>query len=230
MANILITGSNRGLGLELARTFAIEGWRVFACCRTPERAAELKALVQEGVDIDIRRLDMTRPEQIKALSQALRDVPLDILLNCAGIFGPRPTELDASDVEGWLTTYHTNSLAPLQMALAFLPQLTSAPKPILASISSTLGSISMNKTGGDYAYRASKAALNMVNKGLSVDLAALGIICVVLHPGWMHTRMGGPQAPLSPRESAAGLKKVLLGLKASDNGRFINYLGESRPW
>ncbi len=230
MSNILITGSNRGLGLELVRAFAAAGWQVYACCRRPAEARELHNLAAKHPGIRIHPLDVTDSAQIAALSRELESVPLDILLNCAGIFGPRPTRLEASDVEGWLATFHTNSLAPLQMALAFSRQLAQAPKPVLASISSTLGSIAMNQSGGDYAYRASKAALNMINKGLSVDLAPLGIICVVLHPGWLRTRMGGPDATLSPRQSAAGLLKVLLDLESSDNGRFINYLGEDRPW
>lgn len=230
MATILITGSNRGIGLELVRSFAEKNWQVLACCRQPREAEELQVLKEKNSRVQLYRLDVSETEQIEQLAADIADVPIDILLNNAGVFGPRPAALEVTDVAGWLSTYRINTVAPLQMALAFNANLVQCPKPIIASISSAMGSISENTGGGDYAYRASKAALNMVNKGLSIDLAEQGITCVVLHPGWVHTRMGGPQAPLSPAESAAGLTEVLLNLTPDDNGKFFDYTGREHSW
>lgn len=230
MSTLLITGSNRGIGLELARAFAMKGWRVLACCRHPREAKELQQLKDEYTELSLHRLDVADSEQIRQLAAELQEVPIDILLNNAGVFGPRPSNLEVEDIDGWLETYRINSIAPMQMALAFSANLGQSAKPVVASISSAMGSIAENSGGGDYAYRASKAALNMINKGLSVNLGERGITCVVLHPGWVLTRMGGPQAPLSPAESAAGLAEVLVKLTPNENGKFFDYTGRERPW
>lgn len=230
MSTILITGANRGIGLELARNFAARDWQVFACCRVPGQAAELNALAAERPAVAVYRLDVTSPEQVAALADTLAEKPIDILLNNAGVHGPARQDFGAVDEAGWLETFRVNSIAPLRMAEAFVAQVAASERRIMATIGSVMGSIAENSSGGHYAYRASKAAVHMVMKGLSVDLAARGIVAVTLHPGWVRTRMGGDEAPVAPAESAAGLTRVLLGLTARDNGRFYDYLGAERSW
>jgi NAD(P)-dependent dehydrogenase (short-subunit alcohol dehydrogenase family) len=230
MATILITGSNRGIGLELTRQFILDDWQVHACCRHPEQADELKALQRTSSRLSIHKLDVSNSLQIKTLATKLKAEAIDILVNNAGLFGPRPANLELTDVKGWLETYRVNSVAPMQMALAFAEQLARSDQRVLATMGTSMGCVSQNTVGSDYAYRASKAATHMVVKGLSVDLAKRGIACVLLHPGWVHTSMGGPKAPVSPLKSAIGLHRVLTGLSYKDNGKFYDYCGQERDW
>jgi NAD(P)-dependent dehydrogenase (short-subunit alcohol dehydrogenase family) len=230
MPSILVTGANRGIGLELTRTFAGQGWQVFACCRTPEKAVELQALASDSKSVTVQRLDVTDPEQIAALAIALSGVPIDILLNNAGFLGPTRQGFGETEEAGWIEAFQVNTIAPLRMAEAFVEHVAASERRVIATMGSVMGSIAENASGGYYAYRTAKAAAHMVVKGLAVDLADRGIIAVVFHPGWVRTRMGGAEAPLSPAESAAGLTRVLLGLSAKDNGSFYDYLGEVRPW
>lgn len=230
MPSILVSGANRGIGLELARSFAGEGWRVFSCCRDPEGAEELQALAAQQAAVTVHRLDVTDGGQIKELAADLSGQPLDILFNNAGAFGPPRQAFGETDEEGWLETFRINTVAPLKMAEAFVEHVAVSQRRVIATMGSVMGSIAENTSGNYYAYRSSKAAVHMVMKGLAVDLSDRGIIAVVFHPGWVHTRMGGAEAPLSPAESAAGLARVLLGLSPSDSGRFYDYLGKERPW
>jgi len=230
MPSILVTGANRGLGLELTRSFAAKGWRVFACCRTPEKADALNAMAAEREALTVHRLDVTDGGAIAALAHSLSKETIDILFNNAGIRGPEKQEFGETDVEGWLETFRVNTIAPMKMAEAFVGHVAASGRRVIATMGSVMGSIAENSSGGLYAYRTSKAAVHMVMKGLSADLAERGIVSVVFHPGWVRTRMGGEEAPLSPPESAAGLTKVLLGRSPAANSRFFDYLGEERPW
>ena len=237
MSSILITGTDRGIGLELVRCFARDGWRVFACCRNPERAEELQALSAPNKRISIHRLDVTDQAQIAELAATLKDETIDILYNNAGIFGPGQQGFDPhrqgfgqTDKDGWLYTFHVNCIAPMQISEALVEMVKSRKKRIIATMGSVMGSIAENRSGGHYAYRTSKAAVHMVMKGLSIDLADRCIICVALHPGWVRTSIGGAAAPLTADISAQGLKKVLLGLTAADSGYLIDSVGEKRAW
>jgi len=230
MGSILLTGSNRGIGLELARVFARQSWRVFATCRAPEQAQDLQALAAEHPLVSIHPLEMTDADQMSRLATDLKDLPIDILFNNAGIFGPEAQGFGDTDVEGWLTALRVNTLAPLQMAERFVENVARSRLKIMASMGSIMGSLAENSSGGYYAYRSSKAGVHMVMKGLAADLAPRGIISVVFHPGWVHTRMGGSQAPVSPQQSAAGIQQVLLELSKEDSGKLFDFEGQERAW
>ena len=155
---------------------------------------------------------------------------IDILFNNAGVSGPEPKNFGDIDVAGWLETFRINTIAPLKMTEAFVDHVAHSNRRIVAMMGSMLGSMADNSSGGMYVYRSSKAALNMVVSCLAIDLHERGITSVVLHPGWVRTDMGGPQAPLAPQESAAGLYRVLSMLTSGDNGKFLAYDGREIPW
>jgi len=230
MSTILITGANRGIGLELAKAFAGLSWQVIACCRNPESAGELQLVASKHPGFIVHHLDVDDVGQIIDLAGQLEGTAIDILFNNAGILGPEHQSFGETDVDGWLEAFRVNSIAPLRMAEAFVEHVAASKRRIIAAMGSVMGSIAENEGGGYYAYRTSKAAVHMVIKGLAVDLASRDIITVAFHPGWVRTRMGGNAAPLSPAESAAGLTGVLLGLTREQSGLLLDYLGQTRPW
>ncbi len=231
MKTILITGANRGIGLELTRQYAAEDWRVFACCRIPEKAAELNDLArQSGAEISIHRLTVDEHDQIDALARELDGEKIDILFNNAGISGPRPQSFGPIDISGWMRTFRVNSVAPFKMAHAFLEHVERSDRRIIAVMGTLMGSLADNRSGGSYAYRSSKAAAHMVVRSLAADLRERGIIAVVLHPGWVQTDLGGPNALISPEESVRGLRKVLDSITLQDSGGFFGYDGREMPW
>ncbi|MCR6631165.1 MAG: SDR family oxidoreductase [Magnetospirillum sp.] len=222
MPTILITGANRGLGLEFVRQYAADGWRVLATVRDPLSG---KAASDAGAEVYVA--DVTDPASIQRLHSSLAGVPLDILLNNAGIYG-KDQAFGAVDPDGFLAVMRTNALAPLKLAEAFVGQLTG--RKIIASVSSLMGSIAENSSGGFYAYRASKAALNMVVKSMALDLAGEGITALALSPGWVRTDMGGPNAPQEPHEAIAGMRAVLAKVTLNDSGKFFHFDGRELPW
>ncbi len=226
MPTLLITGANRGLGLAFARSYAADGWRVHACCRHPDKAKALKEL--EG-DLVCHRLDVTDGLQVSSLARSLADESVDLLVNNAGIQETH-SAFGETDYDEWQEVLEVNTLAPLRMAERFADLVAASERRVIASLSSGLGSIAINEDGGSYPYRTSKAALNMITKGLSVDLADRGIIVVALSPGWVRTDMGGEGADLTPEESIADLRAVIDRLTPADSGHFFNHTGEERPW
>lgn len=230
MPTLLLTGASRGIGFEFARQYSAEGWRVLATCRRPEAPGQLGALATRSAGtVSVHRLDVASPEQIAALAGGLADLELDLLINNAGVY-PESHPLGGIDFEAWEEAFRVNTIAPVRMAEAFLPALLRAPSPVIVNITSKMGSIADNTSGGCYGYRASKAALNALNKSLAIDLAGEGFTCVVLHPGWVRTEMGGAAAPLEARESVAGMLRVIDELDPSRSGQFIDFEGEQVPW
>ncbi|MBI4182532.1 MAG: SDR family oxidoreductase [Proteobacteria bacterium] len=227
MPTTLITGANRGIGLEFARQYAAEGWRVLACCRAPERAEALGAL---GGDIRIERLDVTDFAGLGALAARLSAERIDLLVNNAGVYGPRDVALGQVDPAAWLDVLRTNAVAPLKVAEAFREQVAASEGRTIVAITSHMGSIGDNGSGGAYIYRSSKAALNAAMRSLAIDLGARGITVAVLHPGWVKTDMGGPGAAIAPETSVAGMRRVIARLSLADSGRFFNYDGTAIPW
>lgn len=227
---VLITGANRGVGLALVEAYLAAGWQVHACCRDTERATALEQLQARKKALTLHELDVTDHQAITALSQAMADTSLDLLINNAGYYGPKGYGFGNTDVDEWRKVFEINTIAPLKLAEAFFPQLLANRPGIIANMSSKVGSMTENTSGGGYIYRSSKAALNSVVKSLSNDLLPKGIISVALHPGWVQTEMGGPNALISPEASAAGLKSVLDQLSAADSGSFIDYQGQTLPW
>jgi len=228
MPTLVITGANRGIGLEFARQYAGEGWRVVATVRDPAKAPDLKAVP----GVEVHALDVADATAIDAFARGLGELPVDLMINNAGVMGPAfpDQSKDRIDVDGWVHTMRVNTLAPLLMALALRENLARAPKPTVITITSQLGSIAENQSGGMYAYRVSKAGVNMGNKSLAVDLRDRNIACVVLHPGWVQTDMGGPQAPLAVTDSVAGMRRVIGGLTMEHSGRFFAYDGREIGW
>lgn len=222
MPTILITGTNRGLGLELARQYAAEGWRVIGTVRDPLSG---RAASDAGAEVYVA--DVSDPNSITRLKNALGDVGLDIVLNNAGIYGEQQS-FGAVDPDAFLKTIRTNTLGPLKMAEAFAGNLVG--RRIIASVSSMMGSIAENTTGNWYGYRASKAALNMVMKGLSLDLKEQGVTAIALSPGWVRTDMGGPNAPLDPPAAVSGMREVLAKVTLNDSGKFFHFDGRELPW
>jgi NAD(P)-dependent dehydrogenase (short-subunit alcohol dehydrogenase family) len=231
MQTVLVTGANRGIGLEHVRRFAERGAKVFAAVRTPGDADALKALAEAHPGmITIVPYDAGDPDAPRAVAAAVGDAPLDLLLNNAGVYGGEAQTLANLDGDAFIATLATNTLAPLRLAQALLPAISRSGRKIIANQSSRMGSIADNGSGGFYAYRASKAALNMVTKCLAEDLKGAGVIAVALHPGWVQTRMGGPNAPVTPEDCVAGQQRVLEGLSLADSGRFFDYTGANLPW
>ncbi|MDP3241426.1 MAG: SDR family oxidoreductase [Reyranella sp.] len=223
MSTVLITGAARGLGLEFVKQYAARGWKVHACARSPESLKEVTG------NIHLHKLEVTDYGAVKALASELKGEAIDVLVCNAGVSGSEAGDLGRIDPKVWRDTFEVNALAPLMMAEAFVEQVAASKDRKLIAISSRLGSITHND-GARYAYRASKTALNMEWQSLSKDTAAKGLICVVLHPGWVQTDMGGKAATLTIAQSVPSMVKVIDGLKPADNGRFLNYDGTELPW
>ncbi|MDJ0910102.1 MAG: SDR family oxidoreductase [Woeseiaceae bacterium] len=220
---VLITGANRGLGLEFARQYAADGWTVIGTARRPASAEELAAL-----DVEIMQLDVTDRESIAALAASLDGRSIDMLINNAGIF-PRVSEIDNVDADDYMQTLAVNTLGPVLVTQAVMPNLREGELKQIVNITSGLASIERN-SGGFYGYRESKAALNMFTSTLANELGDDGFICLALHPGWVRTDMGGANANLSPEESVSGMRAVIDGLTAEHNGRYFGYDGSEVAW
>jgi len=227
---VLITGASRGLGLELARQYADAGWQVEATCRRPERAEALQRLAADGAPVRTHALDVRSAEQIDALASTLADTSLDLLFHNAGIYGRKRLPIEAVDADEWLDVLATNALAPFFLTRALLPPLERGREKKIAVLGSKVGSIADNTSGGNYGYRTSKAALNQVVRNLAIDLADRGIRVVALHPGWVKTDMGGPNALIEPEESVRGMRRVVERLTEGQSGGFFAYDGSRVPW
>ena len=233
-STILITGANRGIGLELVRQYLHEGWQVIACCRSPEKATDLSRLASRTRgNLHILPLDVRDDSAFSRLSLSLSGEGIDILFNNAGVYGPHAQSEPAcahTDKQSWQDTFLVNTIAPLQLVEALKPNLLLGEKKLVALMSSRMGSLSDNSSGGAYIYRSSKAALNAVGKSLSIDLAEEGIGVALMHPGWVQTDMGGASALITTTESVRGIKSVLDDFSLSQSGQFINYNGIVIPW
>jgi len=231
MRNMLVTGANRGLGLEFARQYAIDGWKVYAACRDPDAARELVQLAAEsGGAIRVLALEVTDAASVRAAAQSLAGDPIDLLVNNAGVGSPKKQRLGSLDYAAWAQVLDVNTLGPMRVVEAFLDNIANGSDRQIVTLTSAMGSIADNASGGSYAYRSSKAAVNIVMKSLSIDLAPRGISCVVVHPGWVRTAMGGPDGKLTTAESVTALRRLIAGLKPQDTGRFFNYDGKPYPW
>ncbi|MCA8929607.1 MAG: SDR family oxidoreductase [Alphaproteobacteria bacterium] len=225
MPTILITGANRGIGLNLARLYAAEGWRVIATARNPEKAHDLAAL--PGT-VAVEPLEVTDHAAVEALAAKYRGQPVDILWNNAGVIGSGAAALGSIDAEELRRTLLINTYAPILIADAFLPHVLASDRKVMAFTSSRLGSIA-EAGGGRYGYGPSKAGLNMACKALAGDLRGRGVIVLPLHPGHVATDMGGAGAPVSPDQSARGLKAIADRATLADSGKFVDYRGQPIP-
>lgn len=222
MPTILITGAGRGIGLEFARQYAAAGWRVLGTVRDPLAG---RPLSDAGGEVYVA--DVADPASIARLKGALAGVELDVVLNNAGIYG-QDQSFGSVDADAFMAVMRTNALAPLKVAEAFADQLIG--RKVIATITSLMGSIAENSSGNFYAYRASKAAANMVMKTLALDLGPRGVTAIALSPGWVRTDMGGAEAPLSPAEAVSGMRAVLDKVSLNDSGKFFHFDGSELSW
>lgn len=224
----LITGTNRGIGLGLAGACARRGWRVIATCREPAAASQLRILGELHPTMAVHRLDVTDEEHFAELGEVIGEEPLDFVVHNAG-WAPKGGLLDV-EYTSWALAMRTNAFAVLRLAQAFVDNIARSRLRTLVAIGSEMGSIARTESGSRYAYRSSKAALNMIVRTLAFDLAARGVTVASVHPGWVRTRLGGPAAPTSPEESGDRLAGVLERLTAEDSGRFLDVDGRPVPW
>ena len=221
---VLVTGANRGIGLELVRQMRARGHQVIGTARKPEQAMELKETGARVV-----QLDVTDSNSIRAMAEQLKGQRIDLLINNAGMLGHNAQSFAETDFDQVLATFDVNSLGPMRVTQALLPNILAGSGKTVIQISSTMGSIA-NNSGGYYGYRASKAALNMLNSSLALELADRGITSVVIHPGWVQTRLGGENAAITVEDSVTGMMQVIAKLGPEDSGRFLDYQGEELPW
>lgn len=222
---VLVTGANRGLGLEFAKQFQAAGWTVVATAREPAAAKELAAL---GVRVEA--LDVADGASVAALAQRLKGLPIDLLINNAGVASVEGKTLADVKLDEYERVLQVNAIGPVRVTQALLPNLRAGTGKQIVSISSGLGSIANNERGGYWAYRESKAALDMFMRSLAAELKPEGFVCIALSPGWVKTDMGGPNAQLTPEESITGMRKVIAGLKPEDSGKFFSHDGSNVAW
>ena len=219
MPNVLITGANRGLGLEFARQYCREGWEVIATVREP--TPEL-----EDLCVRVEEVDMLDLAAVARVGESIDT--LDLLVANAGTYGPKDAA-DADEARGWLETFAVNTVAPYLLARSVLPAVERSRGKLIA-ISSKMGSIDDNSSGGYLAYRSSKTALNSAWRNLALEVRRRDVVAAVLHPGWVKTRMGGKSAPLAPEDSIGGMRRVIQRLSLDDSGGFFGYDGATIPW
>lgn len=228
MGTVLITGANRGIGLELARQYAGSGDDVIACVRNPDAADALKELAKQG-KVRIEQMDMADFDSIARARARIGDQPIDIVINNAGAVGGARQGIDDFDIDEWHKTLNVNTIAPLLVARAFKSNLAASGNGKLMNITSQLAA-STWPMGGMLIYSTTKAALSKIAQILAIDWKAEPITIALMHPGWVKTDMGGPHAQLSVEDSASGIRNVIAGLTKADSGKFYKWNGEIHPW
>lgn len=236
MPSVLITGANRGLGLEHTRQYLAKDWEVLACCRSPVEATELNALAEDNDTLKIYQLDVINHAEVEQLANQLSGTKIDVLLNNAGILGADLTKglqhqtLSNMSYDVWRELLEVNVLAPFKMIAAFQEHVASSDMKIIMMMSSSLGSISGNTMGGVHGYRTTKASLNMLTKGLAAELEPLGITIFSMAPGWCKTDMGTDLADVEVAHSVAGQQQVISEIQFSDSGSWYDYNGDLVNW
>ena len=225
---VFITGANRGIGLSLTELYLQQGAQVHATSRNLTESKALHALASRYNTLVLHELDVTDYQRVAQLAS---DLPaIDLLINNAGYYGPKGYGFGNTDIKEWRQVFEINTIAPLKLVENFYPLLQQGKAKKIACISSKVGSMTENTSGGGYIYRSSKAALNSVVKSLSNDLTDEGFTVLALHPGWVRTEMGGPNALIDTQTSADGLAKVIEQSTQEKSGQFINYDGTELPW
>jgi NAD(P)-dependent dehydrogenase (short-subunit alcohol dehydrogenase family) len=231
MPSALVTGANRGLGLEFASQYLADGWRVYAACRDPNAASELHRLAKTSSHkLLIMALDVTDPASVRAAAAELGEQAIDLLINNAGIGGARGQTIGNIDYEAWAKVLDVNTIGTMRVSEAFVDHVARSERKLIVTLTSGMGSLADNTSGGSIPYRTSKAAVNMVMRSLAIDLAPRGITCVVVNPGWVRTDMGGPHATITPTESVMRLRRLIETLGPAQSGKFFNYNGREYAW
>ena len=230
MATIIVTGANRGIGLELAKQYCNRNYQVIGTYRDETTSEELISMSRNLDNLKVYSLDVSSDQSLKDFSSKLGETPVDIFINNAGVYGPRDSSFNNVDEKKWIPVFQTNAIAPLLLTQLIIENLRNGSQKKLIYITSKMGSIDDNKSGGAYIYRSSKTALNSVVKSISVDLAKDDMKVVLLHPGWVRTDMGGPNGLIDTTASVSGMTEVIDSLSQSDSGCFFNYDGSKIPW
>ena len=230
MTSVLITGANRGLGFGFVKSFLAKNINVICTTRNISGSKELLECKKNYPDnLEILELDLLEKKSENILSDLLSDKPIDIFINNAGV-GNSNQRFGVVSSKPWLDVLKVNLIAPLTLTQSIIENIKKGSEKKIYFLSSQLGSIRNNTSGGMYIYRSSKTALNQVVKSLSVDLKPMGITVISLHPGWVKTDMGGPNAPVQIDESIKGMMQVIDKTDIRDTGRFLNYDGKELPW
>jgi len=231
MGSALITGTNKGLGLGLTKKLIDKGYKVFDTCRNIAKAKELEELRKRFPEkLIILEVDVVEPNAGENISNFLNGEPIDLFLNNAGFIGSRAQSFGLVTSPDWLEVLRVNLIAPLLISQSLIKNIEKGLGKKMFFLSSKVGSISDNTGGGMYIYRSSKTALNQVVKSLSIDLLSKGISVIALHPGWVRTDMGGPNALISIEESVNGMATVISKKSLDDTGKFFNFDGKEIPW
>jgi short-subunit dehydrogenase len=228
--SILITGTNRGIGLEFVKHYIKNNEKVIATCRNRNSAKDLLELENTTNNLSLVELDVSNPNSINNFTSKIAGLPIDTFISNAGVSGPKNIEFGNFDAKEWLDVFNINTIAPLIITQKILKNLRLGKDKKLVFISSKVGSIEDNTSGGMYIYRTSKTALNQVIKSLSIDLKGENFIVVALHPGWVQTDMGGPNALIDTKTSVKGMTEAIDNLTSKNSGKFYNYDGSAIPW
>lgn len=236
MSTVLISGASRGLGLEFARQYLEDGWHVIALCRNPDSAAQLRGLQRSSDFLTVIDCDVADFAAVEAVACRLDGRPIDVLLNNAGIFGPKRKangdfrqSFGQIDYDIWSDVLRVNTLAVVKLCEALVDNVASSKQKKIVTLSSRIGSIGETHTGL-YAYRSSKAAVNMAMATLAHELAPRRIIVASFSPGWVKTDMGGADALLDADDSVARLRALIAELTIHRSGAFLDYDGSTIPW
>jgi len=230
MSTFLVTGTNRGIGLEFVTQLLARGENVLATCRDIDKAEALVKLNEEHDALTLLELDVTDASSLANFPKRLEGRAIDVFINNAGIYGPRDAAFGNVDGEAWAQVLEVNAIAPILLTQLLMDNLRKGRDKKLVYVSSKMGSIGDNGGGGQYIYRSSKTALNAAVKSLSIDLADAGFAATVVHPGWVQTDMGGPNALIDTKTSVSGMVQVIDNLTLANAGEFYNYNGETIPW
>ena len=231
MKNILITGASRGLGLGLVKKYLENNEKVFCTTRNISKSKELKLLKEKhNNSLEICELDLLDSDSPNILSNFLVNKPIDLFINNAGVIGQSAQHFKSISLNPWIEVLKVNLIAPLLITQSIIKNIEKSSEKRIYILSSKVGSIEDNKSGGMYVYRSSKTALNQIVKSLSIDLKPIGISVISLHPGWVRTEMGGPNALISVEESVNGMFGVISNTNISNSGQFLNYDGTEIPW
>ena len=228
MPTTLITGASRGIGLEFARQYQAAGWTVHAGARDPGTAARLQALAGPG--LHIHRLDVADRGEIAALARSLAGQPIDLLINNAGMWIGADEQYGRFSDAQWMEQFHVHVMGTMAMCEAFVENVAASGHKRIVQISSGNGSMGGRINVGDYPYNTSKAALNMINRSMAIDLAARGIVAVCFTPGFVATDMSGPDADLTPEQSVSNMRRLIETLGPQHSGAFLRHNGETVPW
>lgn len=228
MPTVLITGASRGIGFEFARQYAAEGWQVHAAARNPDKAAALNSL--NASHVTIHRLDVEKHDEIRALAATLSGEAIDVLINNAGLWIGEDEHFGRFSNAQWMEQFRVHVFGTMAICEAFVDCVAASERRLMVNISSGNGCFGWPREAGDYPYDTSKAALNLITKGLSLDLKDRGITVMCFTPGNVATDMSGPSAELQPEESISGMRRVIAQLDLGQTGSFIRYNGDAMPW